>query len=166
MGGVRKAGGCSTIELVHNTSRAAEQALVNDSELRIWLNDRKKIIISKISDNLSFMRKEVLNIKSSYALRRPKDILQNKAIQIEELTQRLDRAGKNRFSDCVGQVQHLQKRLSTLNPENVLNRGFAMIEKEGANISSVRLVEVKDLINIKLKDGYIESKVTGIDHGK
>jgi len=147
-------------------SVAADMAFPDDGELRNWLKDIRKSLSSIITENISNLRKEVVNIRSSYAFRRPKDILQQKMMQIEELTQRLQRASSNQFFDYHKKIEGLQNRLNSLNPENVLNRGYAMVLKEGVPVSSVDKVEIDDRINIKLKDGQIDSKVMDKNHGK
>jgi exodeoxyribonuclease VII large subunit len=147
-------------------SVAAEMAFPDDSDLRHWLNDMGQSLSSKITQNISHLRKEIINIQKSYAFRRPKDILQQKMMQIEELTQRLQRAGLNQFFDYHKKVEGLQNRINSLNPENVLNRGYAMVLKEGIPVSSIKKVSVDDRIDIKLKDGQIISKVLDKNHGK
>lgn len=147
-------------------SAAAEMALPDDNEMRNWFRDMGKSLFSKIVVNISTLRKDVINIQKSYAFRRPKDILQQKMLLIEELTQRLHLSGINQFSGYKHTIEGYQERLISLNPMNVLNRGYAMVLKEGIPVSSVNRVEVEDQITIKLRDGHINSKVLDKNHDK
>ncbi len=142
-------------------SVAAEMAFFDDQELRNWLMETKIALASKIGENISHLRKDLLNIKKSYAFRRPKDILQQQVLIVEDLTQRLHRTGIIQYSEHRQLINSIWGRLESLNPDNVLNRGYAMVFKNGDLISTEKLLEVDDQINIKLKDGLINSLVLG-----
>ena len=53
----------------------------------------------------------------------------------------------------------LEEKLKVLNPDNVLNRGYALVSKNNKIITSITDVDMKENIEIKLKDGYINSFV-------
>jgi exodeoxyribonuclease VII large subunit len=145
-------------------SAAAELALPDDGDVRQWLKEVEKSIALKFAENINNLRKEVAAYKNSYAFRRPKDMLQQKILQIEELTQRMHLAVFHHYSEKNQTIENLQNRLNTLNPLHVINRGYAMVLKEEKTISSVNQVKREDLIKIKIKDGKIESKVLGTEH--
>ena len=53
-------------------------------------------------------------------------------------------------------------KISKLNPMSVLRSGYTKIEKENKPISSVKEVKVGDVINSRLFDGFVKSKVEEI----
>lgn len=57
-------------------------------------------------------------------------------------------------------LNNINDKLKILNPDNILNRGYAQIIKDGKIISSINNVDIKENIEIKMKDGYISSFVT------
>ena len=64
-------------------------------------------------------------------------------------------------------IIHIYQLLSALSPERWLKRGFALITNEkGNSIYSVKSVNEKDKILIKLYDGEITSEVNGINYDK
>lgn len=56
-------------------------------------------------------------------------------------------------------LETLQEKMKVLNPDNILNRGYALVLKNGSVITSVNDVGLKEDIEIKMKDGYINSFV-------
>ena len=129
--------------------------------MRQWLVDIYHKQQAKINERIARMRSDVLNIQKSYSFRRPKDILQRYILQIEDFTHRLPQAANKRLVENRLIINNLNKQLESINPHNVLNRGFSMVYKDDILISSVKKVEVNDQISIKFKDGNIRSLVSG-----
>ncbi len=57
-------------------------------------------------------------------------------------------------------IKLLESKLTILNPENILKRGFSMTLKDGIIITSKTQVEKGELITTILKDGKISSQVS------
>ncbi|MBA3757614.1 exodeoxyribonuclease VII large subunit [Candidatus Saccharibacteria bacterium] len=60
----------------------------------------------------------------------------------------------------------VSKMLEIFNPNAALRRGYAIVSKGGMNVSSTQEVEVGDLLKVKLRNGTIRSKVTGLKKEK
>jgi exodeoxyribonuclease VII large subunit len=140
-------------------SAAVEILLPNESEIRQWLYDLKERQQAIIRDQLTRLRSDILNIQNSYSFRRPKDILQRYILHIEEITQRIYLAIKNRTEKSRVVLENYKNQLHSLNPDNVLNRGYSMVFKNNKLVSSVDLIEIDDNLMVKLKDGNINSQV-------
>jgi len=145
-------------------SAAAEMVLPGDDEIREWLLDVQRRQKKRISDNLINLRTEIVNIQQSYSFRRPKDILQKYVLQIEEITQRIFLAMKNKSAKERVIIENFNSQLQSLNPNNVLKRGYSMIFKDEKLVSSIDLIEIDDKISLKLKDGKITSQVLSKNH--
>ncbi len=63
-------------------------------------------------------------------------------------------------------IESLERILVSFNLENVLKRGFAVIEKDGKKITSVRDLKKNDLVGTLLSDGRFKSKVKDINYYK
>ena len=61
-------------------------------------------------------------------------------------------------------IENFNKQLQSLNPYNVLNRGYSMIFKDEKVVSSVDVIEIDDKLSVKLKDGKFSSKVLSKKH--
>jgi exodeoxyribonuclease VII large subunit len=141
-------------------SAAAEIAVCNDFELREYILTRKTSIHTYFNQYIRKLRNDIKNILRSYAFRRPEDIIRQYALRMDELTQRIYQTAKNCMRSKNELVETLEKRLFSLNPENVLGRGYSMIFKDSNLVFSVKNVEIDDKITVKLKDGNLDSKVT------
>lgn len=90
-------------------------------------------------------------------------------IKIPALTYRIDGLHEKIFKFVSMKIQKYSARLNScnsslnaLNPENVLDRGYALVFKNGLAVTGVKALGAKDFIEIKLKDGYVNSFVDSI----
>ncbi|MFA6738954.1 MAG: exodeoxyribonuclease VII large subunit, partial [Bacilli bacterium] len=63
----------------------------------------------------------------------------------------------------------ISSKLASLNPNQVLKRGYALVERDGIVIDSSKLIEVNDALDISWFDGKVRTKVTHKEesnHGK
>jgi exodeoxyribonuclease VII large subunit len=133
--------------------------------LKEWLTETRQVLVSRIDQRLNRLRQEVLGIRQGYAFRRPADRLEQYIWQIEELTKRLYYTVRTYEKTQKQKINNLYQHLLSLNPKNVLDRGFALVYKEEMLISSEKAVEIDDELLIKLKDGSLNSLVVGKNHG-
>lgn len=82
---------------------------------------------------------------------------------IKTLERQMDASALRRIDSENERLTHLAARLDTLNPENVLRRGYALIRKNEKTISSVLQMKPGDEMRVQLRDGVIFSQVTGIE---
>ena len=70
---------------------------------------------------------------------------------------------KNIFSDKENKFSLNLKKLELLSPLKILNRGYsACFDKENKIVKSVKQVSVNDMLDIKLSDGTLKTKVEQI----
>jgi exodeoxyribonuclease VII large subunit len=78
----------------------------------------------------------------------------------DELQARLANNQAHRLELLRSNLGHLQKRLVNLSPQAVLQRGYAIVKTEdGEVVKSVRQVHREDVLDIRVVDGAILSKV-------
>ena len=96
--------------------------------------DRLQLFISnKIKeDNLRYYK-----IIDNKLLKEPTKILENKEYQFNLLL----------------------KTVTILNPMKLLDSGYSIVKNKNEVITSVKLVDINDVINVALKDGTLEAKV-------
>jgi exodeoxyribonuclease VII large subunit len=122
--------------------------------------------------------------------RAAQSIIQNNRWQISRVENRLRlqspeiriRSGRQRLDDLIhrasattlhilrlhqAQLAGRQARLASLNPEAVLNRGYALLRTpDGKIIQSVSRVTIDEIVEAKLKDGRLEVQVKSISQNK
>lgn len=59
------------------------------------------------------------------------------------------------------QYQMLTSSMQNLNPLTLMDRGYAVVMKDEKIISSISDVEINDQVDIRLKDGTLNAKITG-----
>lgn len=80
---------------------------------------------------------------------------------LDSMQQQIRIAVSNRFRVAQKELEHVEEKLSLLNPQNVLNRGFvAMADSEGKLINSTTQIEEGASYTLYLPDGKVEVTLT------
>src|SRR5207253_9782155 len=89
--------------------------------------------------------------------------LQQQQKATQEKRQQLMQATSRRLRQSTQQCQFLQQKLATLDPENVLKRGYAVVRTENGTIarSAANVVPGQEL-QIQLGEGHVKAKITEI----
>jgi exodeoxyribonuclease VII large subunit len=144
-------------------SQASEIAVfdLNETENKIFYirNTLDKIISRKISED----RNRINLLKGRVELFNPRIRIVNEYSRIMELKTSLDREIKLKISKEKDRLGALNSLLMANNPLKVLNKGYSIIEDENNNvISSVKVLEKTNVVNITLSDGKIKAKLNYI----
>jgi exodeoxyribonuclease VII large subunit len=87
----------------------------------------------------------------------------DKSQQIDRVSERLRNAMERSITFKSNALSTLKARTEALNPMGVLARGYSVVQKaDGLPIRSVNDISLGDKLKIRLKDGLVESQVTGI----
>lgn len=84
----------------------------------------------------------------------------------DALEKRLCRALDRQMNDRRVQTETLSRMLDSLNPSNVLERGYAAVYVGGKAVSDSRAVGAGTKIDIRMRDGGMTAEVTGSIPGK
>lgn len=80
--------------------------------------------------------------------------------RVDEIQERLARGIKRSLSDARKEVQSLQGRLANLNPEAILERGYAVVSQEdGSTVYRVSQVSGGDNLQVRVVDGNFQVEV-------
>lgn len=141
-------------------SAAAELAVnqMRDSILR--LNELLERMENQILVRLSQGKKDLEKLLSSSVLKRPEKRFLEYELSLDELLKKLSKEAVYRLEKQKMEFSHACHRLEAASPLSVLKRGyvFAATEK-GSGLSSVKEVEVDDMISIMLLDGKLEARI-------
>ena len=110
------------------------------------------IICNKLDDKYSVLDKSVIRLNSLYS--KIIDSSQNQLkLNIIKLVN----------SDIINareqKLKLLENKLNLLNPESILNRGFARITKKGQLIKSAEEINCGDVIDIELNNGKLSANI-------
>lgn len=151
---------------------------IKEQKLDILIDNLNRNIINKL-DNLKV---RLFTSSNSYVLTHPNSLYDFKNEKLNMIKENINKSiykilddSKNKYFSLSnsyvltnpdilykykGQnLDNIISKLEVLNPLNTLNRGYAIIEKEDKVISSIKNISKDDIINIKLKDGNLTSKI-------
>jgi exodeoxyribonuclease VII large subunit len=82
--------------------------------------------------------------------------------RLDEVVLRLDRAMRVKLDKLALQLANLQHSLRGLNPQAVLNRGYAIVPRatDGQAVKRADQVQPDDAVHIQVSRGSMEAKIT------
>jgi len=143
-------------------SAAAEIIVRSREEFLELLRQSVYTMNDFVTEKIQSGRKEVETILGSYAFNQPRDLLQNRMQYTDDLLRRLGQ-GMNVLLERrrLGAIS-LSRQLSHLSPDNVLQRGYAMVRLDGEIIPEASLLSKGNLIEIQFRDGFVDSTVNRV----
>lgn len=140
-------------------SVAAEFAVQDKYELSNYFLGYKEKINSLVIDKIDSLKQKIEYLKISYGLKKTEDIVKQNSQVLDDLYFRMEKAIKNLLKNKSENINHTHKLLDTLNPDNILSRGYSITFHNGRSISKASDVKLKDIVETHLSDGKIVSKV-------
>ncbi|MFH0992298.1 MAG: exodeoxyribonuclease VII large subunit [bacterium] len=140
-------------------SAAAELVVKDRRELIEVIGNICYTLRDNLTHRIDTLRNRIQSIVSSYSFNRPKDLLHQSMQRLDELDRSMALSMIRMLNDAQQRSRHLQARLGSVNPDDVLKRGYTIIRKEGRVVSSVRRVTGGDDVQIQFHDGTVLTKV-------
>ena len=99
---------------------------------------------------------------SSALFRRPRDLLQERVVRLDQLAERLQTATQNLMRAKQNRLDLLQEKMAALNPLAVLQRGYSVVlNSDGQIVSKAEQVVPGEPIEILLQKGVLAATVNG-----
>jgi exodeoxyribonuclease VII large subunit len=92
-------------------------------------------------------------------MKKPEDLVHQYIQRIDELSLRLSNSYSTQITGLRQHIRQYNAQLISLNPQNIINRGYALVYRHNKILTTVKPVDIGDQILIKLKDGSLNSKV-------
>ena len=165
---------------------AAELAVPNLVDLNNYIEQLKIRSREAIQKQVNYQKLVLDSIKSSYVIKSPMVMYENKKqkldIILEKLNtniinkknnyiQKLDYIKNNHifkdptflYKDKIKELNVLLEKLELVSPVHVLKRGYSIaLDKNDNVMNSIKKVKINDEIKIRLTDGLVIGKVTNI----
>lgn len=140
---------------------AAEQACFDlgglQYQVELLQNELQKQmqrILNQASQQLDYLTRRLLS---------PKQQLQNQSTQLQQLKHRLQFSAQQTLQTQQQTIVRIANSLAQLNPENVLSRGYALVQDaQGHVLTDSQQLQVDDNVNIMLSQGGATAKVTQV----
>jgi len=145
-------------------SAAAELVVRNREELLQEIQHLAQKMFRRIYNQMNAYKEKVNYLTNSYALRRPLDVIKQYFQRVDELSKTLETNYLHRIEMRRGQVESLQKQLTSLNPKSILKRGYSICfrEETGEIVRESLQLSEEDGLHIQFYRGGAESVVKKI----
>jgi len=97
--------------------------------------------------------------KARLAAAHPARILDAKDARLHELAGNMKSVMLRHMDDLANRIEMNKRELTMLSPYHVLERGYAIVTKDGKTVSSVSDVEAGNTLDVLTKDGRMSTKV-------
>ena len=141
-------------------SAAAELVVRSRAELLETLGEMAYTLRDTMLRFVEDRQVSVRHILKSHAFNRPLDLLRRFSQRADELERTMTMAAGHAVALARSRQEGLARRLESLDHRAVLRRGFAMVFRNGALITSSAAARVGDRLDVRLADGDIHSVVT------
>ena len=139
---------------------AAELAVPDQGELRTGIAEFESRILRSIQGIFSEQRWKLENLTGQITHLSPLGEINSGRQRLDELSARLERAGVGYLKGAHEKCNSFQARLSALNPESILKRGYAVLTADdGSTVYQVGQVSSGEHLQVRVSDGEFEVNV-------
>jgi exodeoxyribonuclease VII large subunit len=139
-------------------TKAAQLAVPDRQELQEWLEGAERqaqrsfrLKLEQRTGQLQAYQEELLRIIQSR--------LEKVSGDLAQAQQRIQQAAQRRLNQAAERLVNWQRNLQLLNPEAILARGYASVEKSGIRIRQASQLKPKDRVEVRLARGEFSSIV-------
>lgn len=145
-------------------SAAAEMVFFNVYDIMKKLENINELILEKSLKNIKYFMNSVNNITMNLENYNPLNQIVLSYGKIDSYVSKLDNKINTFIKDSMNKIEGLNSLLEAHNPQNILNKGYAIIETvNGKVIDEFKEIQAKNDYLITLKDGKIKSYISDVE---
>ncbi len=116
-------------------------------------------------EHLTDLRWKLGQLQSALTRSSPKYTLNTYRQRLDEINLRLNHAIQTTLENKNLRLENLQRSLKSLNPQAVLNRGYAVVtrEEDGSTVKRSGQVQLDEQLHIQVSEGSLKARVTKKD---
>lgn len=164
---------------------AAELAVPNMSDLRKHIDQLNIRLNESIYKKVNYLKLYLDSLKNSFVIKNPMIMYENKKQNLDLINTKLNDLMLGKVDKYKNEIEKIKKsyvltnpkllykdkiinlkniidKLELLNPLNILSRGYSITYFNDKALKSIKKINKEDILNIRLKDGFIETKVLNI----
>ena len=147
---------------VSTPTAAAEAATPNQIDIRNDLLNKEEELQESLLNKIRNSKEKLMFLAKRQFFLNPASIYERSKEEVQDKQDRLSRAITLYLSSLSDKVKSYESRLKSINPDNIVKRGYSItMGEDGMPITSAKNVHKGQKIKTKLKDGIIESEVLG-----
>lgn len=112
-----------------------------------------------VRDRIESDRKRIRSLVGSYAFNKPFDKVRQFSQRSDELRNALHRMVTHRAALLEQQCSSLVKRMDSVHPERILDRGYAMVYRDEHVVPAAASLRPEDQIVVRFRDGTVPATV-------
>lgn len=149
-------------------SEAAELVSPSREELLIFLKETNRRCRDAVVARIEMFWQQLDTLVSRYGFQQPHILYEQKQQRLTDLMGRLSQQIHYRLSFQQSQFQGLKKRLFSVSPNSILQRGYSIAFKYPNRqiVSNVNSLDVGQLFGLKMSDGEIQAEARKIRKNK
>lgn len=145
-------------------SAAAELATPDSFEISLNLAEIKSSLYKEINYKILNKKQKLKYIKSIINISSPENKILNKQMLLKELELSIKNNLFKKFENIKSKLKLIDTKLKLLNPDNILDQGYAALLNEQNNfIKDVKSLNKNEIINIKTKSAILKCKILSIE---
>ncbi len=145
-------------------SAAAELAVPVTAELCASLTLAGRRLCHALARGQDVRRAEYRRVASSLALTEPvRTLVEGRVRRLEEASARLSAAMAHGMERCRHRLALAEGLVRTLDPQGVVERGYAIVRRGGTIVTSARCVRAGDALELQLRDGRVHARTERIE---
>ncbi|MBC7754844.1 MAG: exodeoxyribonuclease VII large subunit [Moraxellaceae bacterium] len=126
-------------------------------DLMLRSDDLFNRLENAIAVNINHLKKDVQILQSK--LISPVQVISSMKLNLDKKNMRLHSLMNFNIQNQKSQVQNLMSLLDSLSPLKVVERGFSITKRQDELVKSIKQVKIKDLIEVRVKDGFIDAEI-------
>ncbi len=142
---------------------AAEMVTPNRDDLLLDLNGAKQRLAQIADSRISDRRWQLNELQARLKRLSPATRIQSDRQRLDELSYRAARSLSHFLEIQRTHLAATEQRLTDLNPQTILARGYAIVSQanvDGKNVRSTKQVKAGDSLNVRVSDGEFGVEVT------
>lgn len=168
---------------------AAELAVPNMSDLKNYIDQISIRLNESIYKKVNYLKLYLDSLKNSFVIKNPMIMYENKKQNLDLINTKLNDLMLGKVDKYKNEIEKIKKsyvlinpkflykdkiidlkniidKLELLNPLNILSRGYSITYFNDKALKSIKGISKDTILNIRLKDGFIETKVLNIKEEK
>lgn len=128
------------------------------------IDEYERKTTNSLNNLIDSYKQRIENVINKPVIKRPNAYIENMEQYVDNLKDSIDLSFGNKISFNKQKLNSLEKLIKTLSVESIIDRGFAIVEKDDDNvITSVSEANINDIIKIRMKDGKFISTINSIE---
>lgn len=144
-------------------SAAAELAVPVIDDLNTELNGMAVRLNGALSRGQALKRARLERLMAGPVFAMPERIvIEPRAFRLENAFARVEKAMNDRLDRAHRRLEMAEKTLSAVDPQKVIDRGYAIITRKGKYITHAEALKAGDKLDVRLAGGIAHVQTTGI----